>query len=233
MNTEFLKKHWHLIAAGLAGVLVLYYLLKTLGGSSAGSTGSKTSSSDQVQALNAAADLQNNQSNAQVAIAAYQAGVVNNQTIASLQAAQTHTAAELAATLHGQDTALAATENTNASVVELQHITSSAAVAQTVIEGETIAHISDSQIAAAEAVKTTQLKTVANQIGVLMAHSKHFGTDIVKITPLLTSELGDTTASVAASRTSSTDLNASAAKTGAIVGGVTSIASSLFGGLFA
>ena len=227
--SEYAKKHWHLIAGSVIGLLVLYLLVEHLS-SSAGSSSSTSSSSTpvdgsgaQVQALNTAADLQTAQVNGQITVAAYQAQTADNATAAAAKVQLATVAAQLAATQSGQQEQLDETISNNQSAVainkqnvtgavtinkdnanaavELQQITSGAAVAQTAIEGETLDTINKQNTDAQVAIQTQQLNLVKQQIGTLMQYSKHFGTDVQALAPTITAELGEQNASIAASNT--------------------------------
>jgi cation transporter-like permease len=103
--------------------------------------------------------------------------------------------------------------------VALQTITSNADVSRYAIEGATYTTIAKTQIQAEAQLKNTQLSVVGSQVGALMKNSRHFNSDLTAITPLLTAELGNTGASIAASQTKSNADNANAQKVGSIVSG--------------
>src|SRR4051812_49455184 len=97
--TVWIKSHKGLAIGGLLGLILLYYILKRAGGSAASSGSPDLSGGgQQVQALTAAASLQNAQVNGQVEVAQLQSAVASNGIAASLQADLAKTAAQLDAT---------------------------------------------------------------------------------------------------------------------------------------
>lgn len=204
LNLEFAKKHWHLLAGGLVAVLVLYYILKRGAAAASGGTGStslSTGGGGQVQALSAAASLQNAQVNAQVEMEAYAAGVQNNQIEAALAASLAQTKAQLEATNRQTDASVAIAQISGNTAVSTQQILSTADVAKTQIEGSTIVDVAHTNAAAAVAVnqakanvELAQIVDVNSQIGSLMRYSKHFSQDIKAIAPVLAIETGQGTA---------------------------------------
>lgn len=239
LNLEFAKKHWHLLAGGLVAVLVLYYVLKR--GAAAASGGSSAAlpsgGADQVQALSAAASLQNAQVNGQVAVAAYQAGVQNNQIEAALQANLADTAAKLEATNRQTDASVAIAQIQSNTAVSTQQILSTADVAKTQIEGSTITDVNAVNAAAAvdiahtkASIELAQVQNVNSQIGSLMRYSKHFSQDIKAIAPVLAIETGQggAGAQIAASNTQENIAKSPASTITAVSSGIGSLLKGLF-----
>lgn len=187
MNEAWLKQHWYYVAAAIVGILVLYEIAKSASGaSSSGATTDLSGGGQQLQALTSAAAIQDAQTNATTTVAAYQAGVQNNAIVLGAQVAEVQTAAQLDATNRQTQ----ANENIQlglgADAVAAQRLVTQGQVQQTQIEGATI----DTLGAQSTSVKLAQVNNVGKQISDLMTYSKHFGTDIGKLTPALLAETG-------------------------------------------
>jgi hypothetical protein len=188
VNVEVVKKHWKPITAGVLGFLLLLWLLKRAAGGSAASSAPADLSggASQVQAYSAAASLQNAQINGQVETAQLQAGVATNAIAAQLQGDLAKTAAELDATNHQTNAAIAIATVAAGRDVSIQQIQSTAAVQQTAIEGNTLNDLG----ALAAKVQMQRNTIVAGQINQIMAHSKHFQADIGAFAPVAAVESG-------------------------------------------
>lgn len=223
MNTAWIKAHWYYVAGGLLGIFVLYELLKAGSASSASTSATDLSGGGtQIQALTSATALQDAQTNAQTTVAAYAAGVQNNQTVANLQLGEVQTAAQLDATnKQTQASVDIAGINANAGV-ESQAIITQGQVDQTQIQGATI----DTLGAQATSVKMAQTTAVAKEVANLAQYSKHFGSDIQAIAPVIAEQTGQgsTAGSVKKPAGSTTAQNISA-----VSGGISAVLGGLFG----
>jgi hypothetical protein len=229
LHLEFVKRHWRVLAYGIVGLLVLYVLYERLKApsSQSGVAGDISGGANQVQAISAAADLQNSQVNGQIVVAQIQGQVQQVGIAAALQASLANTAAQLAAT-QGQTTAAEAVGLAQTSaLVSIQKLQSDAAVAQTAIEGATIATLG----AQRENVALHSLEIVKKQVSNIQNFSKHAGTDYTKIAPLIALELGQGDA--AASLGASAAADSAAHSPAAIVSSASGIFSGLMTGLFA
>lgn len=234
INIHAVKRHWPLIAGSLAGLFILYLLLKHRG--SAGSSAAVSSSPN--AGLQASADLANAQVNGQVAIAGYQASAQETAVAASLQASLAKTAAELSATntrtaadvsiaANTNATQLAEVQNTNAAGVSTEQIRANAAVQQTAIQGATLSNLATT----AASVKLAQTAAVDRQIGTLLRYSKHFSQDIKAIAPTIALETGQGGAAPGiAGANAAENIAKSPASTISAIGGA---AGSILQGLFA
>lgn len=236
---EYAKKHWPLIVGGVFGLLVIYYLYKSFSASSSTASSTSLGSSNQLQTATATADLQNAQLNAQMTIAGYSADVANNQTAANLQASLVQTAAQLSATQQQTSATEAVDISGQQAAVSIQQIQSDQAVKQTTIEGTTLLGLADTAGQTAVAVQQAknvvdlaQIQDVNAQIGTLMKYSKHFGTDIQKIAPVIALETGQGGAapSLADSNAKQGVASSTGATVSAVSSGIGAILSGLFGG---
>lgn len=234
MNIEFVKRHWIPITGGLVGILVLYYLLKNLGGGSTATASTPDISGGDASSMNlaAAASLQNAQVNGQITVAAYQAQVQTAGISAALQDSLAKTAAQLSATnLQTQSsTAIAIGDQTTA--VSIQQIQSDAAVAQTQIQGNTIAHIADVSAQATvlaqqshDSILKSGLSFVATQIADVLGKGNR-QTTLSALAPIIAAELGQQGSSAAASAANAQIQTAHSP--GATLSGIASIAAGLF-----
>jgi hypothetical protein len=238
---EYAKKHWPIVLGGLFGILVLYYLYKSIAGaSSAGSSTATTAtgSSDQLQALTTSASMQNAQLNAQVEVASYAANTQDNATAAGLQASLADTAAKLAVAQQSTSAGEVVALGSQQEAISIQQIQSNADVAKTNIQGETLKSLAvtagQTQVAVQNAknvVDLTALQNVNKQVGTLMQYSKHFGTDIQKIAPVIALETGQ--GSAAPSLAASNAKQGVASSTGATISAGASGISTILGALFA
>lgn len=241
--TEFGKKHWQVIAGALVGILVLYYLYKTLSGASTSTPGSSTDISggaNSVQALSAAADLTNAQTNAGVEVASYSAQVADNQTQAQLQATLAQTAAQLDATNKQTQAAEVVDLGSQSTAVSLQSIQSGAQVEQTQIEGATLDTLARTagqtavQVQQAKnQVALAQLSDVASQVTQIQDNSKHASQDYAAFAPILALETGQGTAAAGIAAANSKTAVASSQATASVASSVSSGIGSLLSGLFA
>lgn len=186
-DTAWVKSHWYYIAGAVLGLLVLYELLKSIGGASSSSSQTDLSGGGQaVSNIQAAADLQNAQVNGQTTVAAYAAGVQSNQIAAALQLGEVQTAAQLDATNHqtqaAETVALAADKTT----LGIQQIRSNQAVQTAAIEGATYEHLADTNAS----VQTHVIDTVGGQIKQILDNSKHASQDLTAFAPIVAEETG-------------------------------------------
>lgn len=185
--TVWIKSHKGLAIGGLLGLILLYYILKRAGGSAASSGSPDLSGGgQQVQALTAAASLQNAQVNGQVEIAQLQSAVATNGIAASLQADLAKTAAQLDATNRQTNADVAKTAIEGQTMVELQQIVSNADVKKIQIEGSTYVALG-AQHASTE---NLMIQTVGAQIKQIQEHSRHASQDYREIAPIIALETG-------------------------------------------
>jgi hypothetical protein len=229
LHLEFVKRHWRVLAYGFVGLLVLYVLYQRLKGPSSGSGGGGDISggANQVQALSAAASLQNSQVNGQIVVAQIQGQVQQTGIAAALQASLANTAAQLAATQQQTTAAEAVGLAQTSALVSIQKLQSDQAVAQTAIEGSTYVALG----AQREAVAMASLAQVKKQISNIQNFSKHAGTDYTKIAPLIALQLGQGEA--AASLGASTAADSAAHSPAAVISSASGLFSGLMTGLFA
>lgn len=229
MNEAWLKSHWYYVAGALIGLFVVYEILKSAGASASGTTAATDLSGggQQIQALTSAAAIQDAQTNAQTTVAAYAASVQSNQIAATLQLGEVQTAAELAATQQKTQAAEDVSIHTSDNQVATQAIITQGQVLQTQIEGQTI----DTLGAQSTSVKLAQVAAVKEQVDNLARYSKHFGTDIGKLTPALLAETGQ--GSSAPGVQAAVSGQAIAVGTPAVISASTSLGSKILQGLFA
>jgi hypothetical protein len=233
VDTAWLKAHWLWIVGIGLGLVVVYELLKSLGGGSsapASAVPDVSGGANQLQALTSAADLQNAQVNGATTIAAYQAGTANTAIAAQLQATEVQTAAALEATNNQTE---AAREIGLAGVdagVQVEQIKANASVSQTAIEGNTITTLG----AQREAIANNQINTVGGQINQILNHSKHASQDLTAFAPIIAEETGQgSTAGPLAQANASSRVASSTGAT--ITAGATALQglNSILSGLFA
>lgn len=225
VNIEFAKKHWPILTGGIVGLLLLFYLLRHKSASASSST-DISGGAGQVQAISAAADLQNSQANSNITMAAYQAGVANNGIAAGLQSDLAKTAAQLAAAQTATASKTVVALDTNKTAVELQKVMADATVKQTTIQGQTLVALGSQ----AAYIKQRQQDYVNNQVMNIMTHSKHFSTDIQNFTPTILAETGQGTSAVGVADANTR--RAAATSPAATISAASGIASML-AGLFA
>lgn len=236
MDTAWLKDHWYYVVGGLLGLFIVYELVHSISGASGSTSSTATDISggaNQLQSLQAAADLTDAQTNAQITTASYAADVANNQTAAALQLGEVTTAAELDASNHstqasvdiagineGGQVQIATAQGADA--VAAQQIVTNGQIQQTAIEGATI----DTLGAQKATVALQSISDVNSQIQNIQTYSKNASKDYAAIAPVLAEETGQGTTVGAAKPTpgSTTAQNVSA-----VAGGI----SSILGGLFA
>lgn len=228
-NFQFVKEHWKLTAGALLGVFVLYFLLKR---ASTGATASSNATdlsggASQVQALSAAASLQNATTNGQIAVAQLNSSVAAIQVKAQLQSDLAKTSAERDVALASIGGDIAKTQITTQGGVDIAQISADAGVHTAQIESATLEDLAHT----AASVKIQQNKIVQDQIQQIFQHSKHASQDYTAFAPVIALELGypqavpSTAAANAASRTSSSTANTIAAASSGV--------STIFKGLFA
>lgn len=177
-DSAWLKAHWYYIAGGLIGLFVVYEILQSAGASASGSSSSTDVSggANQLQALQASADLTDAQVNGQVEEASYSADVANNQTAAALQLGEVQTAAELEATNQQTSAAEATTLGEASDVVEAQNIVTNGQVKETQIEGSTLENIEATQ-------GSTQVALAKVAVSPSLAIANTINTDLTQILP--------------------------------------------------
>jgi hypothetical protein len=158
LNIEFVKRRWPVIAGSLFGLLVVYFLFKSIKGKTAGTAAAPDLSggAGQVTALASAASLQNAQVNAQTEVAAYSASVQNNKTIAALAATRATVQAQEAVALGAQFTDLSKTRTLAGVDLAKTQVLSSADVTKTRIVGQTTTTIQN--LKSNEAIQTTAIQ---------------------------------------------------------------------------
>lgn len=204
---------------------MLYSLYKRRSGSTAGS-GMDLSSSNTLQALNAQQQLENAQYNAQVETTQLQAQVATTQVNDALAATNTTVAAQQQVSDAQIAAELQATTGAQSTALAIQKLQSDQAVAQTAIEGEVIDNIAKIK----GDILLAQVKNVNSQIQTLMKYSKHFGTDVQKIAPVIALETGQ--GGAAPGLASANASQAAATSPAAIVTAASGPLSALLTGLF-
>lgn len=235
VNFTWVKEHKYTVLGGLAGVLVVLYLLKH--SQAAASSGSDLSGgAGAVTNYDAAASLQNAQVNGQVEIAQVQAGVQYAGIQAQSDVAKTTVAAELAAAMQKTSADAAVALGGQGAAVEIQRIQSEQQVEQTQIVGATIETLGSQQAT----VKMQQNQIVAAQVAQIQAHSKHASQDYTAIAPILAIEQGQqgsaaaTAAANAADRTAASAVKGTAIQTGgAVISNLSHDAAGVFKAFFA
>lgn len=227
---QFAKSHWQILAGGFVGLLFLLYLFKR------GSAGSSSSAAPDLsgganinQNLQAAATLSNGAVDASVQIAAYQAGAINNTTMANLQANLADTAAKLAVANQSTSATLATNLDKDATAISIQRLQSDQAIKTTAIQGQTLSNLaisnSNTVLGVAQAKQSIDLAQIGLQTHIYdtLASQKKLGGNSEGVAKIVSSIYGQGPAAIAASQPS-----AVASSPGAIIGGIASIASSLF-----
>jgi hypothetical protein len=178
MNSAWLKAHWYYIAGGLIGLLVLYEIIQSVSASSSSASGSTDISggANQLQSLQASADLTDAQANATVEESSYAADVANNQTAAALQLGEVQTAAELDATNQQTSASEATALGEAGDVVEAQKIVTAGQVQETQIEGSTLENI-------ASTTGNTQVALAKVAVSPSLAIANTINTDLTQILP--------------------------------------------------
>lgn len=225
MDFSIIKKHPYVFGGGLAALFLIIYLKRHH--SAAGSSADLSGGANQVQALSAAASLQNAQANAGVEVAQLQAGaaaqVALAQTAAQLEATKTTVAAQEAVALSGQQAGITS-----------QQIAAEAEIAKTQIEAATAANISANTNATA--VKIAQQANVVPLAQIneqekfysILASKNKLGGDSTGVTQILSGVYGRGPQAIAANQP--TMVSNSAPN---IISAVSSGASKLLSGLFA
>jgi hypothetical protein len=239
LNTEWLKAHWYYIAGGLIGLFVVYEIIQGLSASGSGTSATSTDVSggaNQLQALQASADLTDAQVNGQVTTASYAANVADNQTAAALQLGEVQTAAEEDVTNQQTSAAERVALGTAADAVQAQDLVTQGQVQETEIEGNTLdtlastAGETETNIAKIQAsVPLAEIAETSSQVSNLMQYSKNFGSDIQKIAPVIAEETGQGSSAGSVKPSASTTQNpVTTAAASGIGSGISSILSGLF-----
>lgn len=236
MDFSVIKKHPYLIGGSIAGVVVLWIILRNSSQSSS-SGGSGTSAADlQLAQLNAATGVQQSQIAAGVQVAQTQADVAKAQTDAALQASEFDTAAKLQLGTLQTQVDLAKTLAGDSTTVQLAQIASDATVKQAQIQSDTATSVAgiegqvyETAIQAQKAVESQRISTVGNIVGTLQKYSKHYGSDIIASAPVISGILG----APAAGANAAAEIQASNnQRSSSIVNSITSGFTSIFQGLF-
>lgn len=196
-DLAFVKQHWHWLAAGFVGLLVLFYLSKQSGAASSSGTSSTDLSSGSNPSLDAAQLMAQASLNGQVETTQIQGQVASEQVAAQLDATNKQTAAEAAVALGGQAEDLAKTQVNDQTAIGLQHIVTTGQVQQTQIEGQTLTTLGATAAQAEVAVEQSrdqvalsQIQDVNNQITTIQKYSKNAGKDYASIAPVIALETG-------------------------------------------
>lgn len=242
-DVAYAKQHWHYLAGGLVGLLVLYYIYeKAKGGTAAAPAAAPDLSggSPQLLALSASASQANAQVNAAVETAQLQAEVATNGIAAQLQSNTIKTAAELAATQQktSADTTVAlGAQNTQ---VQLAHITADAQVKQTQIEGATLETLGATAAQrdvilqqSRDAVSMSAIAAADRQVTYGITHDTgHVASYLDHITPVILAETGQGGAAAQVSANNTAAKISGDQTTASVVHSVSSGISSIFSGLF-
>jgi hypothetical protein len=224
--TAWLKSHKGIVLGGLLGVVLFYYIFKHAAAASGSAAPTDLSGGgQQVQALTAAASLQNAQVNGQVEVAQLQSSVASAQVAASLQADLAKTAAELSATNEQTAASVAITSINDSTMVELQRIVSNADVQKVAIEGRTYTALGAQHASTADLM----IRTVGAQIKQIQDHSKHASQDYREIAPLIALETGQ---GFAAGPVADAAAKHAVGQANAEAGAASSIFSSIMNGFF-
>lgn len=218
-NFEIVKRHPLVIGGGLLAVLVILYLSRRSGSSGMSGT------SQQLGALNTAADLANAQTNAQITGAAYQAGVINNQTAAQLQLGLAQTAAELDATNKQTTAAEVVALSGQQAAVTAQSIISAADVQKTAIASSTIEKLATTS-AQLQRYKINSTIGQQNWMYQLLASKGKLGGDSTGVAQILSALQGRGPEAIAANQPTSAT---SAAQPGVIARSAAGFLGGLFG----
>lgn len=228
INFEVVKKHPAIVAGSAIAVFLLVYLYersKSAGGSAAPSS-DLSGGANQVQALSAAADLTNAQTNAQVEVAAYKAGVQNNQVAAQLQSDLAKTAAELAATNKQTSAAEAVALAGTAAGVTVAEINAQSAIIQDQIKAGVIEKLSSNSVQLAKVYTSVPLAQIKEQEQIYgtLAMSGKLGGDSTGVAQVVSSVYGRGPEAIAANQPA-----AVSSSPGTILEGIGRIAAGLFG----
>jgi hypothetical protein len=229
MNLAWLKAHKYYVLGGLAGVLVLLYLMKRSANAATTPADLSNPGSSGVTSYDAAASLANANVNGQVEIAQVKAGVESQGIAASADVSKFTVASELAATENTNAANVAIALGKSADAVETQRIITSGQVESTAIVGRTI----DTLGAQHADVEKQMLATVSAQVKQIQEHSKHASQDYAAIAPILAIESGQPAAAVGTANANAAGKVAAEGTKQAIIGGATSIIGDLTRGLFA
>jgi hypothetical protein len=204
LNTEFVKKHWAILGGGLVGLFVLYYLFKSAGHGQS-SSGDMSGAGTALQTMDAAASLQNAQTNSQITMSAYNAGVANNQIAASLQASLANTAAGAAVEQQRIGAQLVAATGEQQAQVTIQQVQSDAAIQQTQIASTTAIEqyhtMKDYGLGVAKLQSDVALGQVANQAAFqkgIISIAKYSNRKANNVATIISSLLGQGPAAIGA-----------------------------------
>lgn len=225
-SISILKRHPYAIGGGALAVFLLVYLYeRSRSGSAPASTSDLSGGGNQVQALSAAADLTNAQTNAQVEVAAYQAGVASKQVDAQLQTGLATTAAELQAS-EAQTTA---NENvalgSQAAAVTIAELQAEAAIEKTRLESSTVLGLAADSVTmekVAASIPLAQIKEQQTIFATLAAKGK-LGGSSTGVAQVVSAVYGEGPAAIAANQPA-----AQGSSPGAILGGIGKIVTGLF-----
>ena len=225
-----LKRHPVAIGGGLVGFFLLVYLYeRSKSGSAPASATDLSGGGNQVQALSAAADLTNAQTNAQVEVAAYQAGVQTNGIAAQLQESLATTAAELEASKAQTASATAVALGAQAAGVTTAEISAEADIAKAQLESKTVLGLSSNAVQmekVAASIPLAQIKEQENIYSTLAANKK-LGGDSTGVAQIVSAVYGRGPEAIAADQPSKT-ASAAGSTPGAIIGSIGSVVKGLF-----
>lgn len=239
VNSEFVKKHWAVITGGIVGLFVLYYIIKHASTPADATSTDISGGGQQVQALSAAASLQNAQTNAQVETSQLSSMVAAHQIDAQLQATALTTAAQLAATQQkisaDRDVSLADA----AATVQVQKLISDQAVAQTQIQGTVLQNLAvtagKNKVALQAEQNKVALQMIQNSNAQVMygvTHDTgHLKSYLEALAPVIAAETGQGGAAVGlANANTAKDIGTSVGtQVSQVAGGIDSVLSGLFG----
>jgi hypothetical protein len=235
---NWLKQHWQLALGSVLGLVIILHLLRRAsGGSAASSSADISGGANQVQALSAAASLQNAQVNGQVSVAEIQGAVAAKQIEAQVQSTAITTGAQLQLGLAQTQAQVVENAQNTSAAVSIQKIQTAADVTKTQIEGTTLEQLAktagQTQVAVQQAknqVALAQITSVDKQVSNIMTYSKHASQDYTAFAPIAAVELGQPSAAAAAAAANAQSRVASStgATISSIAGGVSSILTSLF-----
>lgn len=212
------------------GILLLYYLYKH-GSAAPASASQDLSGGATTGQLSAAAYVTQAQTFAQTQTAAYQAGAINNQTAANLQATLATVAGEVAVANAKTSADAAVAIDTNASKVSIQRLQSETAIKTTALQGETYTALAAT--AGQTAVQLTQIKqqTDLAQLGLqthiydILASKGKLGGDSTGVATIISGLYGRGPEAIGAQQpTEVSNANAPAK----VIGSIADLAHSLF-----
>lgn len=204
-SVEYAKSHWKVLLGAFVGVLLLYYIYRSAGRAAAPAASTDLSAgSYQLQGLNAAGAMQAAQINAGIETAQLQSQVASHGIDAQLTSNLAMTQAQLAAAQAKTAGEIVTTLDAHATAVQMQHIVSDTALAQTKVQADTLKALAvtagQTQVQVQQAknvVAQASIKSVNDQIMYAITHDTgHLASFLQSFAPVVAAETGQGGAAV-------------------------------------